>query len=196
MNHVFVDFENVHEIDLSVIGNKAVSFTLLLGAKHSKLEVGLVEKMMEHASSVRMLRLSSPGKNALDFTLAYYLGQAAITDPVGYFHIVSKDKGFDPLVEHLRSRHLHVRRHDNFSTLTFSAPTKATSQQEELFPRVLDHLRKNKTSRPKRKRTLLANLLAFSGKLATEPQVLAVIDQLQKDGHIKIGEKEALTYQL
>ena len=33
MNHVLVDFENVHKIDLSVIGQKNVTFTLLLGAK-------------------------------------------------------------------------------------------------------------------------------------------------------------------
>jgi hypothetical protein len=28
---VFVDFENVHKVDLTVIGSKAVSFTLLVG---------------------------------------------------------------------------------------------------------------------------------------------------------------------
>ena len=48
MNHVFVDFENVHEVDAALIGTKAVSFTLLLGARQTKLDVGLVEKMMKH----------------------------------------------------------------------------------------------------------------------------------------------------
>ncbi len=27
MNHVFVDFENVHQVDLSLIGAKSVSFS-------------------------------------------------------------------------------------------------------------------------------------------------------------------------
>lgn len=197
MNHVFVDFENVHEINLSVIGNKAVTFTLLLGAKHSKLDVSLVERLMEHASSVQLLRLSSSGKNALDFALAFYLGKAATADPTGYFHIISKDKGFDPLVEHLRSRHLNVRRHDDFSPLTFSAPVKtSTVQTDDLFGRVLEHLRKNKTNRPKRKKTLIHHLLGLAGKSATESAVLDLIEKLQKAGHLEIGNKETVAYHL
>ena len=38
VNHVFVDFENVHAVDLSVIGSKAVSFTLLVGPRQTKLD--------------------------------------------------------------------------------------------------------------------------------------------------------------
>src|SRR6185436_5440924 len=42
VNHVFVDFENVHEVDFSIIGAKAVSMTLLLGARQTKLDAALV----------------------------------------------------------------------------------------------------------------------------------------------------------
>src|SRR5258706_7373163 len=105
VNHVFVDFENVHEIDLAIIGAKAVSFTLLLGSRQTKLDVSIVEKLLEHAASVQLVRLTSTGKNALDFTLAYYVGRAVAADPTGFFHIVSKDAGYDPLIEHLRSQH-------------------------------------------------------------------------------------------
>lgn len=71
LNHVFVDFENVHEIDVAVIGNKAVSFTLLVGPRQTKLDVRLVEKLFEHATSVQLVRLASTGRNALDFILTY-----------------------------------------------------------------------------------------------------------------------------
>ena len=70
INHVFVDCENVHEIDASIIDSKAMMFTLLLGAKQTTLNAGLVEKLMEHAASVQLIRLASSGKNALDFALA------------------------------------------------------------------------------------------------------------------------------
>ena len=46
MNHVFVDFENVHQVDLSLIGAKSVSFTLRVGAKQSKLDSDMVERLM------------------------------------------------------------------------------------------------------------------------------------------------------
>src|SRR5258706_6824594 len=124
VNHVFVDFENVHEIDLAIIGAKAVSFTLLMGSRQTKLDASLVEKLLEHASSVQLVRLTSGGKNALDFVLAYHVGRAAAADPAGFFHIVSKDTGFDPLIEHLKSKHIRARRHDSFATLAFASSPK------------------------------------------------------------------------
>ena len=48
-----------------------------------------------------LVRLTEPGKNALDFHIAYYLGQLALKEPDAFFHIVSKDTGFDPLIQHL-----------------------------------------------------------------------------------------------
>ena len=70
MNHVFVDFENVHHVGSSLIGARSVSFTLLLGAKQTKLDAELVERMMAHAAAVEMIRLTATGEDALDFTLA------------------------------------------------------------------------------------------------------------------------------
>src|SRR5204863_9909851 len=123
-NHVFVDYENVHEVDPAIIGARTVHLTLLIGPRQTRLDVPLVEKLLQHASSVELVRLKSSGANALDFALAYYLGRAVLADPCGHFHIVSKDVGYDPLLEHLRSKHIHVRRRDSFSTLTFLGPAK------------------------------------------------------------------------
>lgn len=127
VHHVFVDFENVHTVDLAVFELRPISFTLLLGAKQSKLDAALVEKLMEHATSVQLVRLTSSGKNALDFTLAYYVGRAVAADPTGHFHIISKDTGFDPLIAHLRSRHLRAARHDDFAAMTGKAAIPSAS---------------------------------------------------------------------
>lgn len=121
VNHVFVDFENVQAIDPACIGAKAVSFVLMVGAKQTKLDLDVVEQLLKNAASVQLIRLKSSGKNALDFTVAYYLGRATATHPNDYFHIVSKDQGFDPLIEHLRAKHIRIRRHESFASLTFVA---------------------------------------------------------------------------
>ena len=131
MNHVFVDFENVHQVDLSLIGAKSVSFTLMVGAKQAKLDSDLVEKLMAHSSSIQLVKLKSSGKNALDFALAYYLGRKVLADPTAYFHIISKDGGFDPLIEHLRARHIHVYRHESCAALTFTWPGKKDTPGSE-----------------------------------------------------------------
>lgn len=137
MNHVFVDFENVHQVDLSLIGAKSVGFTLMVGAKQTKLDSDLVEKLMAHSSSVQLVKLKSSGQNALDFALAYYLGRAVLADPTGYFHIVSKDGGFDPLIDHLRARHIQVHRHASCAELTFSWPGKRAAVIEPIMEKTV-----------------------------------------------------------
>jgi len=197
VNYVFVDYENVHDVDLSLIGSEAVHLTLLLGARQTKLDVVLVERLIAHASSVQLVRLNSSGKNALDFALAYYVGRAANADPNAYFHIVSKDTGFDPLIEHLRSRHIHARRHVDYTALTFSAPPAlSAAAPEDLLSRVVAHLRKNTNNRPKRKKTLASHLAALCGKSATASEVDVLIEKLREAGLLKMGDKEAVTYHL
>jgi hypothetical protein len=217
LNHVFVDFENVHEIDLAVIGNKAVSFTLLVGPRQTKLDVGLVEKLFEHAASVQLVRLASSGRNALDFILTYYVGRAAAFDPTGSFHIISKDTDFDPLVEHLLSKRIDVRRHDSFATLTFVDQVKKSTRvsgvgavkpksrlkskgsskiADERTIRVLEHLGRPSATHPKNKKKLVSYLVAYFGHKITEVEALKLIDNLCLAGHIAIGEKDAVSYQL
>lgn len=217
LNHVFVDFENVHEIDLAAIGGQGVRFTLLMGARQTRLEVNLVEKLLTHADSVQLVRLASSGRDALDFTLAYYLGRAAAADPAGRFHIVSKDTGFDPLIEHLLAKHIHVERHADFARLVPGvsarpappvappAPTKprAAAKPQARAPvhgdpirRVLDHLRTHPNNRPKRKTTLVRHLATHLGAKDNEANVEAIIESLIKATHLTIDEKGAVTYHL
>lgn len=42
MNHFLVDFENVHQVDLTLMGAGEVSFKLMVGAKQTKLDRDLV----------------------------------------------------------------------------------------------------------------------------------------------------------
>ena len=154
---------------------------------------------MENAASIQLVRLTTSGRNALDFALAYYVGRAVAADPTGHFHIVSKDTGFDPLIEHLRSRHIHADRHDDFAPLTaptpVSAPAKPPSAaQEDLLTRASEHLRKLVTNRPKRKKTLISHLRSRFDKTATDAAMLDLVDRLSKAGHLTIREKDAVTY--
>ena len=129
-HHVFIDFENVHELDLSLVGRRGFQFTLMMGAQQTKLGVEVVEKLLQHSEAVQIIRLQSIGKNALDFALSYYVGQAVLSYPGGQYHIVSKDTGYDPLVQHLRSRQVAVSRHEDFRDLIETRPQTAEAQSE------------------------------------------------------------------
>lgn len=200
VNHVFVDCENVHEFDEKVIGEKAVNFTFLLGINNTRFDVAVVQKLVAHAASVLLIRLELSGKNAVDFALAYYLGRRVLADPTAYFHIVSKDKGFDPLIEHLRSQHVNARRHDDFATLTFSGSKKPVAStlptNNTLESRVLGHLRKNVKDRPTTKKRLERGLITFAGKTASAADISALIEKLHKNGKIEFGPTGAVTYHL
>src|SRR5690348_12508326 len=214
--HIFVDFENVQKVDLAVIGSKAVKFTLLVGPRQSKVAMSLFEKCLEHPDSVHLVHLTSSGRNALDFTLAYYVGRAVAADPTGSFHIVSKDKGYDPLIAHLQSKHIPARRHDSFATLDCAAPAKLPAPKPPAAPKpksraktrtqpailgerttqVLEHLRKPASTRPKNRKKLISFLVAYLGHKITEAEALNVVENLRRAGRLAIGEKGAVTYRL
>ena len=215
VNHVFVDFENVHKVDLAVIGSKAVSFTLLVGPRQTKLDVSLVEKLFEHAVSVQLVRLTSAGRNALDFTLAYYVGRAVAADPTGHFYIISKDTGYDPLIAHLRSRQISAYRHGSFEALPFVGPARpaasappATARKakvqsksvpdglNESETRVLQHFRSHPATRPRTQKTLVRFLVAYLGHKITEADALSLVETLGQAGHLVIGDKGKVTYHL
>ena len=205
VNHVFVDFENVKAIDATVMGGKNLTFHLFLGPQNKKLDVDVVEKLLDNAQAVKLIRSPVAGKNALDFVLAYHLGQAVQTDPKGYFHIISKDGGFDSLVKLLESKRVKVRRHVDWSGLHFDSPPKKpvaeapTPVAKALSPgaeKVLENLRKSEKNRPKKKKTLVSHALNFLGKGATTAMGEEVVEELRKSGRLVIDDKGSVAYKL
>lgn len=217
VNHIFVDFENVQEIDSAIIGSKTVRFTLLAGPRHTKLDITVVKELLKHPDAAQLIHLTASGKNALDFALAYYVGRAVVDEPTGRFHIVSKDKGFDPLVEHLQSKSIQAFRHDSFVSLDLSRSPKVkvspsdasrakrkpkarvagtTSRLHELAAKALEHLRKATTKPPKNLSKLLSHLGTHLGKKITAAEVPGLVTILRSDGYLTINEKGVVTYQL
>ncbi len=87
-----------------------LSVRVFLGPNNTKLPVELVVAMQQLGSRAEYIALETLGSNAFDFHIAYYLGVLATADPSGYFHIISKDTGFYPLINHLRGRKIFVAR--------------------------------------------------------------------------------------
>lgn len=195
INHVLVDFENVCTIDLEIFRGHPIALTLLLGARQTKLDAALVEQLLAHASAVEMVRLTSNGKNALDFALAHHLGRAVAASPQAHYHIVSKDTGFDPLVEFLTSRKVKVRRHSDFEALKqiLNPPTHPVGSAA-FIDEVLAHLRKSAKSRPKKRTTLESNLKARFPSTASH--ISRLIDQLVAKGSIQIDSKNSIEYRI
>jgi hypothetical protein len=118
-HHVFVDFENVPKIDLDAIAAAPAVVTLFIGKHQTKVDTELFDQAVRHAARLKIVRLESAGRNALDLVIAHYLGRTVIETPQTELHIVSRDKDFDPLIAHLRGKGVKVARSDSFAELPF-----------------------------------------------------------------------------
>lgn len=106
LNFVLIDFENVQPLNLEKLRDLPVEIRVFLGANQPKVAIETVQSLQPFGKSAEYVRISGSGKNALDFHIAFYLGQLAHEHPKAKFHIVSKDTGFDPLVAHLKDRRI------------------------------------------------------------------------------------------
>jgi hypothetical protein len=117
-NYIYIDFENIQEVDIHLIADRPVKVVIALGMRQTNLPVEMVKALLKYPAQVELVEVGVQGKNALDFVLAYYIGQQTLQDPKGYFHILSRDKGFDSLVEHLRDqKKISIRRHERFADI-------------------------------------------------------------------------------
>jgi hypothetical protein len=213
VHHVFVDFENVPSVDLTLIAELPVRVTLLIGGMQNKLDTHLAEQIHTHAAKVRFIRLAGSGRNALDLTLAYYLGRAVAEYDKAELHIVSKDKDFEPLIAHLRARKVTITRTESFAALPFLSPIKpaAVTRQRrtpqkkpaeivkelpldrigKVFARLQNPLSRN---RPSTERALRAHLRTALGKESSEERIETVLGQLQTKRVLTIEPKGRVVY--
>ena len=101
MKHLLIDFENVQPQNLDNLPTDGIHIWLFLGAVHKSLPVSLVKSLLRFGERTHLVQLQKTGKNALDFYLSYYLGQITATDPEARIGILSRDGGYDVLVEHI-----------------------------------------------------------------------------------------------
>jgi hypothetical protein len=126
MHHVFVDYENVQEEpDLRSLGDEAIEVTILVGAKQRLPKASYLHNLLERAGDVRLIKMPASGNNALDLALACQLGMAVARDPTGTFHIFSRDKDFNRLIDHLRRADIWVDRLEARSDEPVARPPRA-----------------------------------------------------------------------
>ena len=203
-NYVLIDFENVQVKSLALLAAEHFRVHLFLGPNHLKLPRPLVLAMHDFGERARYVELDTSGPNALDFHIAYYLGNLAAADPEGYFHVISRDTGFDPLIKHLKSRKIFAARSESIEEMPCFLPASAAATPtagatkgdglDGLVKVAVADLIKRKAARPRKVATLRSTVLARIGKDA-EGSLDAVIAAMFRAGHVA-AEGEKVTYHL
>lgn len=188
---LLVDFENVGKIDLAAVPDGFV-VALFFGAAQKSVPREFLKAAVKLRERFVSIDIEGQGKNALDFHIAYYLGQYLTQSAKTPCVILSKDRGFDPLIKHLGLRGFTVRR---ANTLREACPpaaavTRRTTPAREsvsvpVHEAALQWLSGSaKNRRPRTRKALAAYLYSRFAKRIPEEEVPNLIERLIASGQL------------
>jgi hypothetical protein len=184
-NIVLVDYENVQPKDLALLRDGPFKVKIFLGPSQTKIPVSLASALQCLGSNAEYVLLESAGTNALDFHIAYYIGVLSREEPGAFFHVISKDSGFDPLIKHLKGKKLSVQRSGCIADIAYFKLVLPTATDSQVEAVVADLVRR-KTSKPRTQKTLLSTLHALFKKELSEEQLATLFSALCQKGVVKV----------
>jgi hypothetical protein len=176
LNHklLLVDFENVQQIDLSHL-QQNFHVIIFVGSNQKSVPIDLVASAQKLGERVEWQRVEGNGSNALDFHIACHLGRVIEKSPSLHCIVLSKDKGFDPLLRFLNKNGLKCKR---INSLLELEPKSATLEDPN-YKRVLELLSKSeKKSQPRKRSTLSQHISSMFQKNIAQSDVDRIIDIL------------------
>ena len=186
-NYVLIDFENVQPKNLEILSNHPFKVFVFVGASQAKIPFELAAAMQQLGNNAQYVKIGGNGKNALDFHLAFYIGELVAKGPEAYFHIMSKDTGFDPLIKHLKARKVRIQREKDLAEIPVLRMSTATSEDEKVAA-IVKNLAGRGHSRPRKVKTLANTINTLFTKKLDEAELMSLINELQKEGFIMVSE--------
>lgn len=218
VTHILVDFENVPIKSLPIFDSDAFRICIFLGPNNKSLNADVVKQLHQFGNRAEYITLEKSGKNALDFYIAFYLGRLSAVNPGDKFQIISKDQGFETLIEHLQAKGIDAIRMASVEgaqvtsietervAATMSTPKTAVAPKSSgaaknkskgyanksvkaLAELAWEKLAKRKKAKPTTIKKLLSTLNSdFSSEL-NDDRLQKIVHQLSKNGHFRIVDK-------
>jgi hypothetical protein len=184
-NIVLIDLESVQPVSLKLLSPEYFQVKVFVGATQSKLSFELVAAAQEFGKRVEYIKVAGVGKNALDFHIAYYIGRIAAQQPESFFHIISKDGGFDPLIQHLKGENIFCGRCESIEEIAAvrAAHVKSPEERAILF---MSRLLQPKATRPRTEKSLRSAISAHFQRQLTDGDITAIVVALQRPGQLSI----------
>ncbi len=188
-NYVLIDYENVQPETLSELAKDHVKVMVFVGANQTKVNFEVAASLQAMGDRAQYIKISSSGPNALDFHIAFYIGMIAGRDPDAYFHIISKDTGFDPLIQHLKTRKVLACRSKTINDMPMVKAANSKTPDERIEAVIAD-LKRRGASRPRAIKTLTSTIASIFQKKLSEQEVSELIINLQSKGFITLTENK------
>jgi PIN domain len=185
VNYVLIDYENVQPNALSILDAEHFKVVVFVGASQTKLTFEAAAALQRMGNRAEYIKISGNGSNALDFHIAFYIGQIAAHDPTAYFHIISKDTGFDPLIQHLKSKKLFAARSRDVSEISAVKVAIAKAPAEKIAV-IIANLQQRGASKPRTVKTLLSTIGSIFQRQLSEQELAKLLSDLQTKSYVTV----------
>jgi hypothetical protein len=188
-NYVLIDYENVQPAAIEALEHENFHVIVFVGASQSKVTYEVASVLQRMGDRASYIKISGSGSNALDFHIAYYIGRLAAKEPEAYFHIVSKDTGFDPLLHHLKSKKISAGRVNGVKDLPLVKVAASTSNPARVSV-VIANLNQRRASNPRTLKTLASTINALFQKSLSEAEIGDIISELTEKGIVVVNQSK------
>lgn len=187
INYVLVDYENVNTVDLRELNREDVHVILFLGASQLKVPAELAIQMQALGERGEYVQVSGHGPNALDFHIAFTIGLKCSAESPSYFHIISRDAGFDPLIVHLKGKRILSARYKSIGDLPFvkSSQPKTAKARAVYF---MEKLSSPTATKPRTTKTLSNAVRTVFHRQLSDKDVEDVLAMLSSEGFTEIAD--------
>ncbi len=182
--YALIDLENIQPDTLHPLKEAGYQLRVFVGATQTRISVELARQVQAFGNRAEYIQIESTGKNALDFHIAFYMGQLAARNPGSQFLVITRDTGFDPLLQHLRKQGIQANRRSSAIPPAIQMP-----QKEPVKPVLQTPVANTYPASPKTAARLPAQM--------SEKERLAHIHQyLNKAGRARPGKHQTLANML
>lgn len=188
-NYVLIDYENVQPASLDGLDAEHFRVVVFVGASQNKLAFEMAAALQRLGPRAEYVKITGNGHNASDFHIACYLGLLAAREPHAYFHVISKDTGFDALIQHLRERKIFAARCPEVAEIPLLkiADTQSLPDRVAL---VVANLRQRGESKPRTIKSLANTISTLFHKKLADREIASVIKGLQARRFITVTATE------
>lgn len=191
---MLIDFENVQPKNLEALKGHGFKVIVFVGANQTKVPFELVSVMQSLGNDAEWIKIEGNGPNALDFHIAFYIGNIAASDPDSYFHVISKDTGFDPLIRHLKSKKILCQREKDIMEIPLLKISNSRSTPERIVA-IVEFLKSRGSGKPRTVKTLSNSINSLFMKRLEDDELQTLVEELVKR-KIIIAKEEKVSYQL
>lgn len=186
-NYVLIDYENVQPKNLELLEKHPFEILVFVGSSQTKISISLALEMQKLGERAQYVQISGNGPNALDFHIAFYIGQLAEKNSDCCFHIISKDTGFDPLIRHLKRKKIRVMRETDLAEIPLLQISSSSGADEQVAS-IVKNLIGRGQSRPRKVKTLSNTINSLFSEKLNDKEMKALFKKLIDKKYIVVND--------